>query len=202
MKMQWAHTVAICVAALALSACGHDRSASTMNRIHVETPFSIAKAGNRATLSFEATAEQAKAGKDYMVSLTFDRVDGADPADAVSSKPPRTLLPFKVKLVRLGRDGTEEPVPLTGGAFYLGKIDPARYRDYLPEEPAANIYYAFNYALGYSPTKVPQGYLRLVAFDLTQPGRYRADVETVQDKPMFANVSSFLIVQKHFNLGE
>lgn len=91
---------------------------------------------------------------------------------------------------------------LTGGSYYLGKIDPARYPGYIPEDPAAGIYSAFTYAHGYSPTKVPQGYMRLVSFVLKQPGRYRAEVETVQDQPIFANVSSVLIVQKHFNLGE
>lgn len=202
MKTKWIRPVAVCVAMLGLSACGKDRSASNMNQIYVETPFSIAKAGNRATLYFEAMTEQATPGKHYMVSLTFDRIKGTDPIDAVSSRPPRTLLPFKVKLVRLAEDGAEYPVALDGGAYYLGEIDPARYPDYAPEDPAKDFYYAFNYAIGYSPTKVLQGYLRIASFVLKQPGHYRAEVETVQDRPIFADVSSVLIVQKHFNLGE
>lgn len=199
MKNHWIRIAAISVAMLGLSACS---SESDSNRIHVETPFSIAEAGNRATLDFEVTAKQVKAQKNYMVSLTFDRTDSADPIDEVSSRPPRTLLPFKVRVVRLNSDGTEDPVMLTGGSFYLGTIDPARYPDYMAEDPTADIYYALIYAIGYSSTKVLQGYLRLASFELTQPGRYRADVETLQDKPMFANVSSVLIVQKHFNVGK
>lgn len=197
MKSNWVCTTAICAAMLGLSACGHDRSASTMNRIYAETPFSIAEAGNRAMLEFEATAEQATPGKDYMVSLTFDRKEGADPLRAVSGKPPSTPLLFKVRLVHLTEDGKEEHVSMTGGSTYVGDVAPTKYPRYMPEDPATGIYYAFTYA-----NTGTQGFMRLVEFRLKQAGRYRAEVETVQAQPIFANVPSVLIVQKHFNVGE
>ncbi|RZI94758.1 MAG: hypothetical protein EOP78_08155 [Variovorax sp.] len=194
MKNHWIRIAAISVAMLGLSACS---SESDSNRIHVETPFSIAKAGNKATLDFEATAEQATPGKNYMVSLTFDRKDGADPLSVVSGTPPGTLLPFNVRVVRLTDEGKEEPVELLDGSKFIGTIDPARYPAYMPQDPQAGIYYAFTYA-----NTGDQGFLCLIRFNLKQAGRYRAVVETVQEQPLFADVPSVLIVQKHFNLGK
>lgn len=197
MKRNWIRAAAIGLAMLGLSACGLDRSDSAENRIHVETPFSIAKAGNRATLDFEATAKELKAGKAYMVSLTFERREGADPLEAVIGKPPRTPLLFRVKVVKLTEAGQEEPLPLVSGATYVGQIDPTTHPNLMREDPAAGIYYAFTYASTGS-----QGFARLVGFDVKQAGRYRAQVETVQAQPVFANVPSVLIVQKHFNVGK
>lgn len=187
-------TAAVCVALFGVSACW--QGGKSPQDINVEAPLDISKAGNRLTLDFEATPEHAGPYSVYMVNLTFDRPETNDPLDKITGYPPRALLPFKVRVVHLV-DGKEVPLELIDGSQFIGKVDPSRYPNFMPEDRELGIYYSFAYLIVGS-----KGYVCLTRFLLKEPGKYRARIETIQDQVIFNNVKSVVAVKKRFNLGK
>lgn len=185
------------IGCLGLFSCTHsDPYFFLYPKIPVSVPFSIDKAGIKASIDFWIVPGGVNLERQQMVDFRFDRMKGADPIDYVSGTPPRVRIPVKIRVFLIDNQ-TVKRIPTTD---YGKPPSEVKSEDALPnsmKNADSDIAY-----LSLESSWDDYGEMVVASFWLREYGHYRVYIETLRDAPEFKNVKSELEIKEIYNQGE
>ncbi|MGF6493886.1 hypothetical protein ABIE56_002070 [Luteibacter sp. 621] len=177
-------SMAVCVA---LSACAEKAVPP-----FASAPFSVARKGNTISVPFSVPTN-VEIRRSYMLAFKYIRPETGDPLQSFWSRTPTSRLYLKVRLFRIDARGHEEPVPVDDHAQ---EYDPSRKMYCYPvsmEERGTDI---ANVSMSSTDGRV--AHMEVVRFMPPDYGRYRFEVETLDDAEVFAPIASWLTVEREY----
>lgn len=188
-KLMWGLVVACAV----LAGCA-DKPVAPF----ASAPFSVAKKGNALSIPF-AVGPFAEFGYRYMLSFKFKRPERSedDPMLLFWSSRPEKPLRLRVKLVRIER-GQETVVSVNDhrSSFH----DTEWHMRCRPDDMQARSSDIADVSM--HGTSGGEAHMEVVFFHIPDKGFYRFDIETLDDMPMFAEISSWLTVEREYRHGK
>lgn len=188
-KLMWAMGAACAV----LAGCA-DRSVPPF----ASAPFSVAKKGNALSIPF-TVGPFTEFRYTYMLSFKFKRPERSedDPMLLFWSSRPEKALRLRVRLVRIER-GQETVVSVNDhrSSFHDTELH-MRCRPDDMQKRGSDIA-----DVSMHGTSDGEAHMEVVFFEIPDKGFYRFDVETLDDMPMFDDISSWLTVEREYRHGK
>lgn len=182
---------------LLVSSCAgaHDDSYAFLSpKLPVTQAFAMDKAGNRASIDFWVVPGQNDLKHRYMVSLNFQRGNDKDLIDFFKkTKEPVTV---KVKVFQV-KNQTETRITAQDESDIRSSLGQSGYP--APSQEKTSNAYAYLSVYGWDSHTLN---VLVAGFRLNAYGHYRADIETVQDQPIFKGVKSDVKIEDFYNTGE
>lgn len=176
--------MAACVAVIG---CGHKDAAP-----FADAPFSVSRKANAISLPFQV-GPFADLSYSYMLAFKFNRPPKNDPTELFWGTPSKAKLRLRVRLIRI-EGGHEQPIAIDDHGEDL--FD-AESRTHCHVESMAN--WRSDVAkvrmVGHTGG---EALMEVVHFRLPGKGFYRMDVETLDDKPIFDDVASWLTIEREY----
>jgi hypothetical protein len=175
-----------------------------MPKLPIRQPFPIDKAGSKVSIDFWAVPGQVILGGDdtgYMVAIDFSRHDTQkDLIEFIRSSEKfindHEPIALKVK-VFLVKNSIEIPIAIRDYSSAQAAQGNPQYR--LPTQEKIEQSLAYLHPKSWDNDSI----LAVVAgFRLPEYGHYRVEVESVQNRPIFKDVDSMLIIDKYPYIGK
>jgi hypothetical protein len=175
-----------------------------MPKLPISQPFAMDKAGNKARIDFWAVPGEVKLGDEgngYMVAIKFSQRDTRENILDIIQRSEtfqddRKPIALKVRVFLL-KNLIEVPIFASDYSSARAALGDPYYRTPTREKIEQSLaYLSPNSGDGNSELAV------VVGFRLPEYGRYRVEVETVQNQPIFKEVGTALIIDKYLYSGK
>ena len=163
-------------------------------KLPLTQPFSIEKAGNKASMDFWVLPNAENATRFCDVMFLFNYADKAgDPRKAVDE----IEVPLKIKVFYV-QNGDRKPIE---ARVWSKSIAAASLNANIEQRQRLSISEGDAYLVddGWDSSQV---YMSVASFKPEKFGQYHIEIETIKDQPVFNNHKSEIVISQDFSHGE